>query len=220
MLLELHHWRNSPRGRGLRRLADLVGGFGDRDGRNLRSGARANRLLQRFLNGDGIAECRQFEIIKTRAADFDATVIKDAPEKILNELHFLNCAELQVVCRAANETTAIDEPLIGDADFRGPDAYIMGMNAARAISNSRHICDEDKQSEDGPSQPITNGWKARPIENDLVASETLFQIAHRSTFSSVEAQIRRLACNAGARPKVPVRSAARQRQGGPKHDFD
>ena len=126
MLLELHHWRNSPRGRGLRRLADLVGGFGDRDGRNLRSGARANRLLQRFLNGDGIAECRQFEIIKTRAADFDATVIKDAPEKILNELHFLNCAELQVVCRAANETTAIDEPLIGDADFRGPDAVHYG----------------------------------------------------------------------------------------------
>ena len=49
MLFELHHWRNFPRGRGLCRLADLVG---DRDGRNLRSGARANRLLQRFLNGE------------------------------------------------------------------------------------------------------------------------------------------------------------------------
>ena len=195
MLLELRHWRNSPRGRGLRRLADLVGGFGDRDGRNLRSGARADRLLQRFLNGNGIAECRQSEIIKTRAADFDATVIKDAPKKSLTS----RTSSIALSCRSFAERRMSNHgyrarPLIGDADFRGPDAVHYGNERGRRASHvTADICDEDKQSEDGPSQPTTNGWKARPIRMTSLPPRLRSQIAHRSTFSSIEAQkIRRL----------------------------
>ena len=84
--------------------------------------------------GDGIAECRQFEIIKTRAADFDATVIKDASEKILNEPHFLNCAELQVVCRAA-ETTAIDEQ-----SEDGPSQPMLTFPSSSASQPGRPYC--------------------------------------------------------------------------------